>query len=315
MPVRPARLLVLRGGAIGDFVVTLPVLQALRARWPDAHIELIGYPHVARLALAAGQINHLRSLDEARMARFFSPLMVPTDEDQHYFSSFDVVISYLHDPHHVLHDNLKRCGVAVLLAVSPLIERRHAVDQLLEPLASLAIYDPDPLPRLDLPPDSGPVMVAIHPGSGSARKNWPLDHFVELARRIDEHHPVVFVSADAESELIPSLDLAMNNRQRWHNLPLVELASRLARCRLYIGNDSGITHLAAAVGCPHHRAVRPLLHRLLGATRSPGRRPVRPAIGHGGIDDRCRMAHSIVMVVTLPPSMKDACHGLGSVRA
>lgn len=250
MPIRPARLLVLRGGAIGDFIVTLPVLQALRTRWPDAHVELIGYPHVARLALAAGLIDQLRSLDEARMARFFSPSMVPTDEDQQYFSSFDVAISYLHDPHHVVHDNLKRCGVAVLLATSPLIERRHAVDQLLEPLASLAIYDADPHPRLDPPPDAGPAVVAIHPGSGSARKNWPVECFVELARRIAIMHTVVFVSADAETELIPTINLVTDGYTRWHNVPLVELASRLARCRLFIGNDSGITHLAAAVGCP-----------------------------------------------------------------
>ena len=50
-PKRP-RFLVLRGGAIGDFVLTLPALRALRERWPDAHIELLGYPHVANLALA-----------------------------------------------------------------------------------------------------------------------------------------------------------------------------------------------------------------------------------------------------------------------
>ena len=48
------RFLLLRGGAIGDFIATLPVLQALRAQWPAATIEIWGYPHVAELAVAAG---------------------------------------------------------------------------------------------------------------------------------------------------------------------------------------------------------------------------------------------------------------------
>ena len=73
--VHPPRFLVLRGGAIGDFIVTLPVLQALRDRWPDAYVEIWGYPHVARLALAAGLAQRVVSLDRAEMARFYVPVM------------------------------------------------------------------------------------------------------------------------------------------------------------------------------------------------------------------------------------------------
>ena len=61
MTLRP-RLLVLRGGAIGDFVLTLPVLQALRARWPESHLEVVGYPHIAGLARAAGWADRVESL-------------------------------------------------------------------------------------------------------------------------------------------------------------------------------------------------------------------------------------------------------------
>ena len=52
--MRTPRILVLRGGAIGDFIVTLPVFRALRRRWPEAFIEIAGYPHIAELALAGG---------------------------------------------------------------------------------------------------------------------------------------------------------------------------------------------------------------------------------------------------------------------
>ena len=59
------RFLLLRGGAIGDFIATLPVLQAVRAQWPEAVIEIWGYPHVAELAVAAGLAQSVVSLARA----------------------------------------------------------------------------------------------------------------------------------------------------------------------------------------------------------------------------------------------------------
>jgi len=79
--------------------------------------------------------------------------------------------------------------------------------------------------------------VAIHPFSGSARKNWPLERFEELARRIGM--PVRWCAG---------LEERLANAARFDNL--YELAQWLAGARLYIGNDSGITHLAAAAGTP-----------------------------------------------------------------
>ncbi len=65
------RFLVLRGGAIGDFIVTLPALQAIREQWPAAYIECIGYPHIADLGLQSGLLNRVDSLDRARIVAFF----------------------------------------------------------------------------------------------------------------------------------------------------------------------------------------------------------------------------------------------------
>ena len=255
--MRAARLLVLRGGAIGDFIVTLPALQALRNRWPDAHIELLGYPHVARLAELAGLVSVVRSLDDGRLARYFAPDARIRDEDQAYFKSFDVIVNYLHDPDRALHGNLKRCGAEVIIHGSPMVADRHAIDHFLAPLASLAIFDPSPMPRLHLPPPAHPpdlpeCWAAIHPGSGGRAKIWPLDHFLHIADHVRRSHGLepVFITADAEMEYIPDLDRRLAPYRRLHNLPLVELAPLLARATLYLGNDSGISHLAAALGIP-----------------------------------------------------------------
>ena len=256
--MRTARILILRGGAIGDFIVTLPAIQALRNRWPDSYIELIGYPHVAQLAAHAGLVNRVRSLDEARIARLFAWNVRIEEDDQSYYSSFDFVLNYLHDPEQVLTDYLKRCGVRVVINGSPLNIESHATEHFLRPLHSLAIFESDPTPMLELqhlakrPEDKKPPWVAVHPGSGSRRKNWPIHNFIDLARRLDDHFGLrpVFITGDAECESIPDLDMHLLPFSRLHNLNLIELAVELTCARLFIGNDGGITHLAASVGCP-----------------------------------------------------------------
>lgn len=254
--MRPARLLVLRGGAIGDFIVTLPALRALRHRWPDAHLEVIGYPHVARLAEWFGLANRVRSLDEARIARYFAENAPVRDEDQIYFSSFDIVLNYLHDPDEILSGNIKRFGVEILINASPMVRNRHAVDHFLQPLESLAIY-PGDLPASPLFPEerrprAGQPWIALHPGSGGKRKCWPVERFVAIARRIaaETNLTPVFITGDTERELIPDLEAQLQGFERLHQVPLVELAERLSGAAAFVGNDAGITHLAAALGVP-----------------------------------------------------------------
>jgi hypothetical protein len=108
----------------------------------------------------------------------------------------------------------------------------HAVDYYLQqvgaPLGSA--------PRVEcLRSDDG--FVAIHPFSGSARKNWPLENFIDLAHRLPL--PARFCTG-SEHPLEGAFQAP----------DLYQLACWLARARLYIGNDSGISHLAAAVGVP-----------------------------------------------------------------
>lgn len=255
-PVRPARLLVLRGGAVGDFIVTLPALHALRQRWPDAHLEVIGYPHVARLATWFSLANRVRSLDEARIARYFAENARIHDEDQAYFASFDAVINYLHDPQQILAGNLKRCGVKVHLPASPLVTSTHAVDHFLAPLASLAIYPDDLATPLTVPAHhrrtAAKPWIALHPGSGGTKKCWPLAQYLALAQRLAAETPLtpVFITGDAEREHHPDLDHALAGFTRLHHPPLDELAAELTSASAYLGNDAGITHLAATVGTP-----------------------------------------------------------------
>jgi heptosyltransferase III len=258
------RFLVLRGGAIGDFIVTLPVLQALRAQWPAARIEIWGYPHIADLAVAGGLAEAVVSLDRAEMARFFVPEPQFTDAQVAAVRSFDLIFNYLHDPVGQVRSNLLLAGAKQVLSGSPLIKRGHAVSFLLEPLQALAIFEAERVPELDLSGESRAAArrhlrglglagrpVAVHPGSGGEAKKWPLGRFMEIIRRLREQgQEVVVILGEADRAEAAGLARELPGIPRLQDMSLVELAAALSECAAYLGNDSGITHLAAAVGLP-----------------------------------------------------------------
>ncbi len=258
------RFLVLRGGAIGDFIATLPVLQALRTQWPAATIEIWGYPHIADLAVAAGLAQAVVSLDRAEMARFFVPEPSFTDAQVAAVRSFDLIFNYLHDPVGQVRSNLLLAGAKQVLSGSPIIKRGPAVPFLLEPLQALAIYETDGTPALDFPAAlrargrkrlqalglRGRPM-AVHPGSGSPTKNWPAARFVEILRRLQAAgRETLAVLGEADVAEAAVLARELPEMPVLAGLTLTELAATLAECGAFLGNDSGIAHLAAAVGLP-----------------------------------------------------------------
>src|SRR5438132_11097844 len=109
------RILVIRGGAIGDFILTLPALKALREARPRAHIEILGYKHIAVVAENRFYAQAVRSIEYGRLASFFAKNSELPAELADYFASFDLIISYLYDPDRIFESNLRRCGVENLL--------------------------------------------------------------------------------------------------------------------------------------------------------------------------------------------------------
>ena len=109
------RILVIRGGAIGDFVLTLPTLNALREAYPHAHIEILGYKHIAVLAQNRFYTQAIRSIEYGALAGFFAKNSKLPAELANHFASFDLIISYLYDPDGIFEKNLRRCGVENLI--------------------------------------------------------------------------------------------------------------------------------------------------------------------------------------------------------
>ena len=254
------KILVIRGGAIGDFILTLPVLSALKSQFPQADIEVLGYSHIAILATHGGLARAVRPIDARPLAGFFAR---DADLDaglQDYFAGFALIVSFLYDPDDIFRTNVARCSRAQFI-VGPHRpnekEALHATEVYLKPLERLAIFNPDPVPRLSVPPEGSstrPARVAVHPGSGSPRKNWPEPHWSVLLAALVEKTDLrlVILGGEAEGDRIERLarQLPASRVETVQSLPLPQVAARLAGCSAFLGHDSGISHLAAALGLP-----------------------------------------------------------------
>jgi len=267
------RVLVIRGGAIGDFILTLPSLKALRDACPNAHIEILGYRHIAALAESRFYAQAVRSIEYGPLSSFFAKNSELPAELANYFASFDLIISYLFDPDRIFENNLRRCGVENLLCgPAKIVENAvHAARQLALPIEQLGIGVGDltekVFPSIDdrqfakgfLQFLQQPIL-AIHPGSGSTEKNWPLENWIALFSRnggvpliedkcgqVGNAFSLVVISGEADKTEAEALEREWKNREvRFaKNLPLPHLGAVLERS-IFIGHDSGISHLAAA---------------------------------------------------------------------
>ena len=276
------KILVIRGGAIGDFILTLPAITALRSQFPAAHLEVLGYPHIVQLAMAGGLVDRVRSIEARALAGFFASGGVLEPELADYFSEFDLIVSYLYDPDEIFRTNVSRCSSAQFITGPHRPDEKeltHAAKVYLRPLERLAIFDADPVPRLKVAPASagmagqvrlggwakleapppagreGCATLAIHPGSGSERKNWPESNWAELLQHLLNRTSLnlLLIGGEAEGQRLQRLSAALPRAraQVAQSLPLADLARELQhRCLVFIGHDSGISHLAAALGLP-----------------------------------------------------------------
>lgn len=248
--------LIYHAGALGDFVTTLPAMQLWKADHPGEQLSLLGRPEHGRLAAhlfdaawdaGAAEFAGLFSRDEAA-----EPASTPSAERTPAARFAGIASALLFAAESSpLPAAVRRLGVNEVVRQDPFPgsipgSTMHVVDYHLALFAG-RVRDEDRIPRLPVG-GSGSVKrgIALHAGSGSPRKNWPQARFEELSAMLAERgEPVAWIIGPAEVDGSPR-----GSEEAWKSLPLAELAERIARRRLFIGNDSGVSHLAAAAGCP-----------------------------------------------------------------
>lgn len=256
----------IRGGGLGDFVLTLPVLATLRKAFPDARITILGYPSIAKLALIGGLADELAHIESRELAVLFLDCASPTGSVASFLKRFELIISYIYDPKQVFERNVRCLTDAIYIAGPYKPDEsigKHAVDCFLEPLWQHGIkadVEPYPLLNVNIINDTRACTVrkqtlAIHPGSGSVKKNWPLDRWLRLLTQIQNCHPDIFFSVfigEAELHTVEEIRLVIDPRRVHFSIcqPLDEVVRWLVGSHAYVGHDSGVTHLAAALSVP-----------------------------------------------------------------
>jgi len=220
----PARVLVYRPGAIGDFILALPALAALRARFPGAPLIVVG--PAAAVLLAAHLADRPLAADDARLTPLFAPgAAIPPE-----VAATHAVI-WAGAAAEPLAANLRAAGATVVHtpARPPAGRRQHVADYLVDTLAPLGIEANGPaVPRLEPSAEARAAAAAflaaqpgataatrwaaLHLGSGSRRKNWPVARFVAVAAALAARglRPLV-VAGPAEEAVV---DEALRISQR-----------------------------------------------------------------------------------------------------
>ncbi len=220
------RRLLIRPGAIGDCILSLPALERLAVDYteiwlPSAMVPLIRFAS-AVCPLSSTGLDLVGIGDLEMPARLRARL-----------ASFDSIVSWYGANREEFRQALLEVGVPCEFhrALPPAEYGEHAADFFAEQVGAARGL----VPRLDIQPGATRETVVIHPFSGSRRKNWPLEYFRQLATAL--RYPVEWTAG-------PEEELAGATRF----VDLADLGAWIGGARLYIGNDSGMTHLAAAMG-------------------------------------------------------------------
>jgi heptosyltransferase-3 len=262
--MKPNHILIWHQGALGDLLLAGPALAALSHHYPGARFTALGHPERWRLYARSLPLDAVWDSGEARWLHLFTDGDVPPPL-QECLARFQLALVFSPSPQPLLQDRLHRAGIPAVhwLPSFPETGPEAVADLQARHLAGLGLhYVPGPftldlglnqeeeLPEL---PGPGP-WLALAPGSGHPLKNWPLAHYYEVSRALGWEYglKVVWLAGPAEQEMVPYLGaLAQAQGQTLlADRPLDRVARVLCRCRLFLGNDSGLTHLAAAVGGP-----------------------------------------------------------------
>ena len=255
-------ILVIFPGALGDLICLVPTLRAIARRHPGVPLELMARAELARFATGRLGITHGHSIDRREVAQLFVARGGPiAEEARAFFGSFAQVYSFFaaDDAHfraalaaaaegrascfpfrppgagHVAAGYLREIGEDVAEPFDCSIElSREDLDVAEDRLVGLGL-------------EAGHYLMVL-PGSGSPAKNWPAGNFVALAKRLASRIRSLVILGPAESILEPLF--GASGLLTISQVDLIETAALARLSRGFVGNDSGVSHLATAAGAP-----------------------------------------------------------------
>ncbi len=277
LPGGPASILLVRLGGLGDLLAVVPSIRLLRRLFPGSRLTLAGREDYGPLLTATGLVDALEPAGSPRFAALYADAAAGSGGAGDWPGGFDLAVGWFQGGGTGTGDLEKaftRRGVRALMLnrdrSEGLTMSRGCFEATLRALGAppggraafedflgLPLTDGIRSAGRDLAAASGldPAsrLIVIHPGAGSRAKRWPLERFLSIAAELGrDFGPGLIVTGEAEGEIAAQIG-AGGLPRRWTHVAepsLVGLAGLLSACALYIGNDSGVTHLAAASGAP-----------------------------------------------------------------
>ncbi|HEV2885173.1 MAG TPA: glycosyltransferase family 9 protein [Pyrinomonadaceae bacterium] len=282
----PRNILVIDFGQLGDVVMSLPALQAIRKRFPEARITVaVGKPG-AEIVELSGHANETIVVDRVALRDGFKPFSVlklinlvkQVRRAQYDFvvdlhSLYETnVLGFLSGAPKRLYSRRPGRSLDYLANFHPRPPREdnspesHLIDRYLSVLQPLGVKDQPRTPHLETRPTDNRVvekllkkekvgggvpLVGLFPGAGHPGRRWPLDRFAELADRLtrNQRARVIVFAGPEEGDLIRQMKtLFPRSTIIFNSLTIPQLAAAQARLSVFVSNDTGPMHIAAAVG-------------------------------------------------------------------
>lgn len=267
-----SRIAVIRLRSLGDCVLTTPALALLKAHRPDLHVSVIVEPRFAGIfednpdvdAIAEKPSHPLLALNLHGGTR--SMMMTAT-------SGAKYGVGFGHHKFSFIYTHKIPRAQEILGEERPV----HTAEHLASAMFWLGV-PPTEIPRaklVALNKPNYPPYVVIHPFASAPPKAWPQDHFVALAAQLQTQglEPMVLAGPADDAS-------AFSQFQVFRNAPLSEVKNLISAASLFVGNDSGPAHIAAAFGVP----VVALFGPSNPVTWAPWRTEARVLTSQGSID-------------------------------
>ena len=254
-------------GGLGDVLLAVPAMARLRNRFPKHRLVLCAEDQVARLLLACRIIDEWTSVQGRACADLFAGADSVTGQVQTWLEDCDLAIGWLEDLDGKFSETLKAAGVREVIVRSPFsltIHATHQRDRFLEAIneapsdgeGDVLLAVTDPLLHLGQACletaglTIGQPLVVIHPGSGSAHKCVAPEILASIvvALQISGATPVILEGPADREPVTRLLQACVNPQIVLKGLDVLSVAGVLAQARLFVGQDSGVTHMAGLMG-------------------------------------------------------------------
>jgi ADP-heptose:LPS heptosyltransferase len=262
--VHNGRILCIHQGALGDLILALPAIKALREMLQPVGLEIMGHPWTLPLVQGHPYADTITDVNRTETALLFQEGASLPPALQAYLGGFDVAFCFGRSA--TLSHNLRQGGIRSVFLLPPFPDDGgHVTLHHLQSLAHLGIDAPYSPPRIFLEEEERKEaegffrqrgwghdgIIALHPGAGSRTKAWPPHHFAALGRALARSSKrLLIIQGPADEECVREVLMGLDGAPHLvaRDLPVRRVAALLSCASLFIGNDSGCSHLAAALG-------------------------------------------------------------------